>query len=352
MLASKQADEAVAVSLDDVARLTSRVNVLTNEKVQDIRKITGRMRMLALNAMIEAARAGHAGAGFSVVAQEVRGIGGEVERVAGTLEQELVGQITQLERLTQLMSEQAQGMRLVDLALNAIEIIDRNLYERTCDVRWWATDSAVVDCVAMPDDASSAYACQRLGVILDAYTVYLDLWLCDMKGRVVASGRPDRYAVIGADVSREPWFQKAAKLASGDDYVVDDITSQPLLSRAMTATYAASVRAGGRSNGAPIGVLGVHFDWEPQARTIVESVRLSDEQKARSRVMLLDAARRVIASSDGRGLLTETVTLDTQGRDSGFYHGSDGSLVAFHATPGYETYRGLGWYGVIVQKGD
>jgi len=23
-------------------------------------------------------------------------------------------------------------------------------------------------------------------------------------------------------------------------------------------------------------------------------------------------------------------------------------MVAFHATPGYETYRGLGWYGVIV----
>ena len=38
---------------------------------------------------------------------------------------------------------------MVDLALNAIEFIDRNLYERTCDVRWWATDSAVVDCVAL-----------------------------------------------------------------------------------------------------------------------------------------------------------------------------------------------------------
>jgi hypothetical protein len=26
-------------------------------------------------------------------------------------------------------------------------------------------------------------------------------------------------------------------------------------------------------------------------------------------------------------------------------------MVAFHATPGYETYRGLGWYGVIVSGG-
>lgn len=346
-----KADEA-AISLGDVARLTSRVNVLTNQKVQEIQKITGRMRMLALNAMIESARAGSVGAGFSIVAQEVRGIGGEVERVAGTLEQELIGQINQLERLTQIMTEQAQGTRLVDLALNAIEIIDRNLYERTCDVRWWATDSAVVDAAAEPGEGTCAYASERLGVILDAYTVYLDLWLCDMNGKVIANGRPDRYRVAGADVSREPWFRKASGLASGDDYVVDDIAAQPLLGRAMTATYAASVRAGGKSSGAPLGVLAVHFDWEPQARTIVEGVRLTDEQKARSRVMLVDAQRRVIASSDGRGVLSETIPLDTQGRASGFYLDASRRLVAFHATPGYETYRGLGWYGVIVQDAD
>jgi hypothetical protein len=26
-----------------------------------------------------------------------------------------------------------------------------------------------------------------------------------------------------------------------------------------------------------------------------------------------------------------------------------GAQVAFHITPGYETYKGLGWYGVIVR---
>ncbi|MDH8639244.1 chemotaxis protein, partial [Klebsiella pneumoniae] len=73
---------------------------------------------------------------------------------------------------------------------NAIEIIDRNLYERTCDVRWWATDSAVVDCAANVTPQSAAYASKRLGVILNAYTVYLDLWLCDLHGKVLANGRP------------------------------------------------------------------------------------------------------------------------------------------------------------------
>jgi len=345
--AAKQND---TVTLDDIAGLTGKVRGVANDKINQIQKITSRVRILALNAMIEAERAGDAGRGFAIVAQEVRGISAEVGGVASTLDAELASEIAALDRLTRLMTEQAQGARLVDLALNAIEIIDRNLYERTCDVRWWATDSAVVDGVADPTDARADYACERLGVILDAYTVYLDLWLCDMNGRVIANGRPGNYHVIGADVSREPWFQRGRALASGNDYVSADITRQPLLRDATVATYAASVREGGRADGAPLGVLAIHFDWEPQARAIVKGVRLTESEKERSRVLLVDAKKRVIAASDEQGILSEVVSFDTGSRPNGFYQDSHGNTVAFHETPGYETYRGLGWYGVILQK--
>ncbi len=337
------------VSLSDVAGLTGHVSAVTNQKIQEIQKITGRMRMLALNAMIEAARAGTAGAGFSIVAQEVRGVGGEVAQVATALEQELAGQIVKLERLIAVMAEQARGARLVDLALNAIEIVDRNLYERTCDVRWWATDAALVDCAHNPGEGTCSYASERLGVILDAYTVYLDLWLCDLDGKIIANGRPGQYSAVGRNVSQEQWFRAAKGLASGDDYTVADIAPQAALSGATTATYATKVCTGGRADGAPLGVLAVHFDWAPQARTIVEGVRLSAEERAHSRVMLVDASHRIIASSDGQGVLSERLSLKLDGQGSGYYIEPDGSLVAFHATPGYETYRGLGWYGVIVQ---
>lgn len=42
--------------------------------------------------------------------------------------------------------------------------------------------------------------------------------------------------------------------------------------------------------------------------------------------------------------------LDSGGAAQGYYQDSQGATVAFHATPGYETYRGLGWCGVIVQN--
>jgi hypothetical protein len=131
---------------------------------------------------------------------------------------------------------------------------------------------------------------------------------------------------------------------------VADIAPQPALGNALVATYAASVRAGGRADGQPVGVLAVHFDWEPQARAIITGVRLAEAEKQRSRVLLIDANHRIIASSDGNGVLSEKVGLLTNDSPHGFYAGEGGATVAFHATPGYETYRGLGWYGVIIQR--
>jgi hypothetical protein len=59
----------------------------------------------------------------------------------------------------------------------------------------------------------------------------------------------------------------------------------------------------------------------------------------------------VIASSDGQGILSEALRLETPGgTQSGHYSDADGTMVGFALTPGYETYRGLGWYGVVVQR--
>jgi hypothetical protein len=66
--------------------------------------------------------------------------------------------------------------------------------------------------------------------------------------------------------------------------------------------------------------------------------------------MLVDAKRKIIAASDGKGILTSEFPLKTEGRTSGASTDASGRLVAFHVTPGYETYRGLGWYGVIEQR--
>jgi hypothetical protein len=349
-VATTSANSAAAEDESDIAalisRLTAEVNQVACDKTKSIQKITNQMKMLALNALIESSRAGAQGAGFAVVAQEVRNVGQQVETIARELESQLTNRTGNLMNSIARMADRSRGERMVDLSLNAIELIDRNLYERTCDVRWWATDSAVVDCAAKPGSGAVAHASERLAVILGAYTVYLDLWLCDLQGNVLANGRADQFNVVGQNVASTKWFRDARALRSGDDYVAGDVESQPLLGNAQVATYCASVRAGGKANAGATGILAIHFDWEAQARAIVQGVRVGAADKAR--VLLVDSNFRVIAASDGQGLLTERLQLSLNGQRSGFYQDRAGGLVAFHATPGYETYKGLGWYGVIL----
>ena len=332
--------------------LSERLNTVAGEKIGEIARVNRAAKMLSINALIVAARAGEAGKGFAIVAEEFKKISTEIDVVAAALESQVRADLDELTAIGGAILGHMRGQRLADLALNAIEIVDRNLYERTCDVRWWATDSAVVACLDQASTETARHASQRLGVILDAYTVYLDLWICDAQGRVVATGRPDRYpAARSASVADAPWFRDAMKTTTGDDFIACDIERVRALNDAPVATYATAIREGGQSRGRVLGVLGVHFDWRPQAQAVVDGVRLTAEERTRSRVMLLDQKGRILAASDGRGVLTETFPLNTAEGPIGSY--ADGDLtVGYALTPGYETYKGLGWYGCLAQTRD
>ncbi|MGD0635205.1 MAG: methyl-accepting chemotaxis protein [Beijerinckiaceae bacterium] len=333
-----------------IFELSTRLSTLAGQRIGEITSVNRMAKMLAVNAMVVAARAGEAGKGFGIVAEEFKKLAMEIDSAAAALESQVRTDLEELTGTSGAILERMRRQRLVDLALNAIEIIDRNLYERTCDVRWWATDSAVIECLADPGTGSAQHASRRLKVILDSYTVYLDLWICDTAGRVVANGRPDRYPKVpGLSAAKMPWFEAALKLRSGEDFTVGDIECSEALLGAATATYATAIREKGLVTGKVIGVLGIHFDWRPQAQAVVEGVRLTDEERSRSRVMILDQNHRILASSDGIGALDEVLSLKRAGNGSGSYS-EDDKTVGFALTPGYETYKGLGWYGCIVQR--
>jgi methyl-accepting chemotaxis protein len=55
---------------EKIVELSRNVGTIANRKLVSINSITHEIRILALNALIEASRAGSAGVGFAVVAQE------------------------------------------------------------------------------------------------------------------------------------------------------------------------------------------------------------------------------------------------------------------------------------------
>lgn len=341
-----QSDAESAGALTE--RVSDQVSKTLEAKIAGIETVMRRSHILALNASIEAARAGAAGTGFSIIATEMREMSQEVSALARSLQTELGAQVQELRARTRQSVEAAEDQRLVDLSLNAIELMDRNLYERSCDVRWWATDAAAVDCCTEPDSRSRAFAARRLNVILNAYTVYLDIWLCDTRGRVLANGRPSDYRVNDIDVSQMPWFRDALATRSGDEFVCANVERNEHLGGAPVATYAAAVRANAEARGNPIGVIGIHFNWEPQARAILQGLRLSPEERADTRAMLIDGRGRILASSDGAEELDGHFLLRHDGRSQGCYRDDRGAKVGFALTPGYETYEGMGWYGCLV----
>jgi len=323
------------------------------QRIDEINRIT---RIISMNARIEAVRIGAAGRSFGVIAQEMETLSrrvsetsAEIDRMAGHTSGDL------RQRLDRLRDD-VRRTRLTDLALANIDLIDRNLYERSCDVRWWATDAAVVAAAQDPRPAALAHASQRLGQILDSYTVYFDLVLADLQGQVLANGRPERYRSAGQSVAQQEWFQGARGTRSGEEFGFQSMHASPLAGGERVLVYSCTVREGGRVHGRPLGVLGIVFRWDALAQTVVERTPLSEAEWRRSRVCIVDPQGRVLADTrgqaggslefDGRAALfaqpRAALRVELEGRPH---------CIAQAASPGYETYR-TGWHCVVLQAED
>ena len=353
--ASPSADDSHQVdSVQDISRYVNDLSSMLTDAIDEISDINSNTRLLALNARIEAARAGEAGAAFSVVAGEVQSLSEKTSGVANELATKTNKSIAEL---SHIIGTSVRGTRLSDIALTNIDLIDRNLYERSCDVRWWATDSSVVEALSNGTAEACQFACDRLGVILNSYTVYVDLVLADTEGNIVANGRPGQFKSIGRKVANEEWFASALRTKSGEEFGFQTAHHSDLIDRQPALVYSCGVRQDGLTHGPLIGVLGIIFNWEALAQTIMKAVPLGAAEKAISRCCIVDAGGLVLADSNEKHLVD---TLDVRAlpdvftRKKGFYvapYQGRKCCIGHAKAPGFETYT-TGWYSLIIQPID
>src|SRR6516225_2791920 len=108
-----------------IVELTHEVRRLATSKISDINDINRETTFLALNALIEAARAGNAGRGFAVVANQVKHVSTKIAEITTVLNKELAGSLSRLTELGDSMIDRLrlhEGQRGADLALNLVEI--------------------------------------------------------------------------------------------------------------------------------------------------------------------------------------------------------------------------------------
>ncbi len=342
---------------EHIAQLTQQLSTLLTETVEHIGGLNREARILALNAEIESARAGDAGVAFGVVAKAMSQLSEKTGDSAKELARGSRGLIREMQQVTDVLQTKMRGERLSDLALTNIDLVDRNLYERSCDVRWWATDGSVVAALASPTEENRRLTSQRLGVILNAYTVYFDLVLCDLTGKVVANGRPAQHAVTGMMQDQAPWFQAAMKTRSGDEFGFQAVHRSPLVNHQRSLVYSCGVRAGGESQGALLGVLGIVFNWDALGQTILDRMPLSAHEKQRAIACFVDAEGNVLADFPA-GSLRDTFDNSLfqglrQGQKGyGVHHfGGREYCAGFAMSPGFETYA-TGWSSLVMVSRD
>lgn len=135
-------------SIDEVGTASSEINNI----VSMIGEIADETNLLALNASIEAARAGDAGRGFAVVASEIGGLSDDSNKSVQKI-QGLIDQVTSLvaetvEKAKQSVDEISSSSELVNQAVNTFDTIYDNIINANHVVNNMASSMSQVESVA------------------------------------------------------------------------------------------------------------------------------------------------------------------------------------------------------------
>ncbi len=295
------------------------------------------IRVLSFNSSIEAARAGKAGAGFHIISDEIRTFSEQNDKVSRDCNTVVDGIESKMYNLI--------GIRTADVAFDVIDKIDRNLFERFCDVQSWATFKKIVDASLSPSEKNYREAELVLERMVKIYEVYYDSLLLDMNGQVVCSAVHKE--LNNKNMSDKSWFKDVCREKRT---VFSDMYFSPSLQQWAVA-YTSPVFS---SDGAMVGVLSNRFNWN----YILDIVNKSKVSSSGS-LSVVNQEGTVIASRQKDRILRDSLARTdafqqlSNGVPYGYLvgkkQGSQTTIIGYAHTSGYNSYPGKNW-SVIIEE--
>jgi len=192
----------------------------------------------------------------------------------------------------------------------AIDIMDRNLYERANDCRWWALTTTFRELLSKPElnETDQEEMSAILAYINDLYTVYSTMFLYDRDGTIIAVSNPECSRFVGKKVGHT-WAAQTLTLETTQQYIVSGFEPSPFYDERFTYVYNACIRNNENEN---IGGIGIVFDAQPQFEAMLHDVLPKNENntvKDNMFALFIDRNGRVISTTDSSFDIGSSITL-------------------------------------------
>jgi len=213
-----------------------------------------------------------------------------------------------------------------------IDILIRNLFERTADVGFLATDTEIISFLKQ-DGISKEELQARLHEYVLKYSVYNEIVIFDTNGEVKVNLNVDNKISSSND--------EIIKQTLNSDSYVERYTYTDIFKRQKkTLTYTQKIVDGGVA----IGVLCLCFKFDDELSRIFENLNTDNET-----ILLLEDSK-IIASNNTKQYKLEDRLKHTHDEDtSDKYSLINGTFVVSAKTNGYQGYRGLPWSAVLIK---